>query len=49
VEVTDEGRAQYRFRDLEAEVAALQAEREAAKPSEASVGDVVFAAEEVAR
>jgi hypothetical protein len=41
------GRAQYRFRDLEAEVAALEAERASAQASEARVGEVVFTAEEV--
>lgn len=35
-------RAQYRFRDLEAEVAALQKEREQAAESEKDVGVVVF-------
>lgn len=49
VEVTDAGRAEYRFRDLEAEVAALEAERRAASATEQSVGDVVFEAEEVPR
>jgi hypothetical protein len=42
VDVTEEGRAMYRFRDLEAEVAALEAERAAAKSDEAKVGEVVF-------
>lgn len=35
-------RAQYRFRDLEAEVAALQKEREQASESEKDVGEVVY-------
>jgi len=47
VDVTDEGRALYRFRDLEAEVAALEAERASASDAETRVGDVVFHAEEV--
>lgn len=49
VEVTESGRAQYRFRDLEAEVAALEAERSAASLAEESVGDVVYTAEELRR
>ena len=40
-----EGRGLYRFRDLEAEVKALQRERAAAKESEAEVGEVIFRAE----
>lgn len=47
VDVTESGRAQYRFRDLEAEVAALEQERAAAGLHEQSVGDVVYSAEEV--
>ena len=40
------GRAYYRFVDLEAEVRALAAEREAASEQEAQIGDVIFRAEE---
>lgn len=40
-----EGRGLYRFRDLEAEVKALQAQREEASPQEAQVGAVVFRAD----
>ncbi len=49
VEVSESGRAQYRFRDLEAELAALEAERAAAGAGEAQVGEVVFSADEVRR
>lgn len=45
LEASERGeRAQYRFRDLEAEVAALQKEREQAAESEKDVGVVVFRA-----
>lgn len=44
-EVEDTGRAPYRFRDLEAEMKALAAERAAAPEEEKKVGAVVFAAE----
>jgi hypothetical protein len=47
LEVAESGRTQYRFVDLEAEVAALQAERGRAQSSEAQVGEVVYAAEEL--
>lgn len=40
--VSNGERAQYRFRDLEAEVAALQKEREQASEAEKEVGAVVF-------
>jgi len=40
-----EGRGLYRFRDLEAEVAALQAQRAAASKQEEEVGEVIFRAE----
>lgn len=43
-EVEDTGRAPYRFRDLEAEVKALAAERARASDDEQEVGKVVFAA-----
>ncbi len=43
-EVEDTGRAPYRFRDLEAEVKALAAERANASDEEQQVGKVVFAA-----
>ncbi len=43
LEASERGeRAQYRFRDLEAEVAALQTEREQASDAEKDVGVVVF-------
>jgi hypothetical protein len=42
VDVTDEGEALFRFRDLEAEVAALEEERARAAEGEAKVGEVVF-------
>jgi hypothetical protein len=45
LEASERGeRAQYRFRDLEAEVAALQKEREQASENEKEVGAVVFRA-----
>jgi hypothetical protein len=40
-----EGRGLYRFRDLEAEVKALQADRAAASVAEEAVGEVVYRAE----
>lgn len=43
-EAEDTGRAPYRFRDLEAEVKALQQERARAPDEEKKVGAVVFAA-----
>lgn len=49
VEVSESGRAQYRFRDLEAELAALEQERALAGSHEEQVGEVVFSAEEVRR
>lgn len=49
VEVSESGRAQYRFRDLEAELAALEKERALAGVQEEQVGEVVFSAEEVRR
>lgn len=49
VEVSEGGRAQYRFRDLEAEFAALEKERALAGSHEERVGEVVFTAEEVRR
>jgi hypothetical protein len=49
LDVEESGRALYRFRDLEAEVAALQAERAAADDAEMGAGQVVYAAEEVPR
>lgn len=42
IEVDDDGITRYRFRDLEAEVAALQKERAAASDKEKEVGEVVF-------
>jgi hypothetical protein len=42
VDVTEDGRALYRFRDLEAEVKALQDERARADENEAKVGQVIF-------
>jgi hypothetical protein len=45
VEIQDDGRVRYRFPDLEAEAAALRAEREAASEEEARVGKVVFSSE----
>lgn len=42
--VSNGERAKYRFRDLEAEVAALQKERAQASDAEKQVGDVVFRA-----
>ena len=44
-EAEDTGRAPYRFRDLEAEVKALEQERARAPEEEKKVGAVVFAAE----
>ena len=41
-----EGRGLYVFRDLEAEVAALRAQRAAAAHDEADAGRVVFRAED---
>lgn len=49
VDVSESGRAQYRFRDLEAELAALEAERARAGHQEEQVGEVVFSADEVRR
>lgn len=46
VEIQDDGRVRYRFPDLEAEAAALRAEREAASEEEARVGKVVFSSED---
>ena len=46
VDVKDSGRAQFRFRDLEAEVAALQKERAAASDAEQRVGQVVFSSDD---
>lgn len=43
-EVEDTGRAPYRFRDLEAEMKALEQERASAPDEEKQVGAVVFAA-----
>jgi hypothetical protein len=45
VEIQDDGRVRYRFPDLEAEAAALRAEREAASEEEARVGKIVFSSE----
>jgi hypothetical protein len=45
VEIQDDGRVRYRFPDLEAEAAALKAEREAASEEEARVGKIVFSSE----
>lgn len=42
VEVKESGRAQFRFRDLEAELEALKKERAEASAEEARVGQVVF-------
>jgi len=42
VEVSDDGRALYRFRDLEAEVKALADERARASDEEKRVGQVIF-------
>jgi hypothetical protein len=47
VDAMAEGRGLYRFRDLEAEVRALQAQRADADVSEGDVGAVVFASDEV--
>ncbi len=47
VDAMAEGRGLYRFRDLEAEVKALQAERAAASDDEVQAGAVVFDAAEV--
>lgn len=47
VEISASGRAIFRFRDLEAEVAALKEERERAGLGEEQVGEVVFRAEEI--
>lgn len=46
VEIGAEGRARYRFADLETEAAALEEERAAAPEEEAKVGQVVFASDE---
>lgn len=43
------GRAYFRFRDLEAEVAALEAERRAAGEQEQQIGQVIFEANESPR
>lgn len=45
VEIQEDGRVRYRFPDLEAEAAALKAEREAASEEEARVGKIVFSSE----
>ncbi|HEY1099957.1 MAG TPA: hypothetical protein VGF99_13565 [Myxococcota bacterium] len=45
VDAIAEGRGLYRFRDLEAEVEALRAQRAAASKQEEHVGEVVFKAE----
>lgn len=45
VDVDEQGRMQYRFRDLEEEAAALAAERTKASEREAQVGQVVFSSD----
>jgi len=44
-EISDEGKVRYRFPDLEAEAAALEAERAAASEEEARLGRVIFTSE----